>query len=100
MNILVFGTGVIGTIYGNILAESGNRVTHYVRPGKKTLIENGIRIQLLDGRSKSSNEREVVYRPNVVESLSSEETYDLCILSVRHYQLHDTVLVLWVLGLW
>ena len=37
MKVLMFGTGVIGTIYGYVLAQAGNDVTHYVREGKKKL---------------------------------------------------------------
>jgi 2-dehydropantoate 2-reductase len=42
MRVLMFGTGVIGTVYGYVLAQSGVDVTHYVRPGKKQSLENGI----------------------------------------------------------
>jgi ketopantoate reductase len=42
MRILMFGAGVIGTVYGYVLAQSGVDVTHYVRPGKQQSLENGI----------------------------------------------------------
>ena len=29
MKILMFGAGVIGTIYGYVLAQAGNNVTHF-----------------------------------------------------------------------
>lgn len=87
MKILMFGTGVIGTIYGYVLAQAGNDVTHYVRPGKKKSLEGGICIHLLDGRSKPPKQVDILYQAKVVESLSSEESYELVIISVRHYQL-------------
>ncbi len=39
MKILMFGAGVINTLYGYVLAQAGNDVTHYVRPGKKRMLE-------------------------------------------------------------
>jgi 2-dehydropantoate 2-reductase len=91
MKILIFGTGVIGTIYGYVLARAGNDVTHYVRPGKAQSLENGIQIQLLDGRSKPPKQETVLYNANIVESFSPANDYNLVIVSVRHYQL-DSVL--------
>jgi 2-dehydropantoate 2-reductase len=91
MKILIFGTGVIGTIYGNILSQVGNDVTHYVRSGKKKTLESGIQIHLLDGRSKKPVQETILYKPKVVESFSHADQYDLVIVSVRHYQL-DSVL--------
>lgn len=41
MKILVFGTGVIGSIYGHVLTQAGNDVTHYVRPGKARALQGG-----------------------------------------------------------
>jgi len=93
MKILVFGTGVIGTIYGHLLAQAGNDVTHYVRVGKKKSLENGIHIQLLDGRSKKPKQEDILYKPKVVEGFSPADDYDLVIVSVRHYQL-DSILPL------
>ena len=88
MKILVVGAGVIGTIYGYVLAEAGNTVTHYVRPGKRMDLRGGIRLHLLDGRMKRPRALTHLYRLNVTETLSPEECYDLCIVSVRHYQLN------------
>jgi len=91
MKILMFGTGVIGTIYDYVLAQAGNDVTHYVRAGKKKSLENGIPIHLLDGRSKQPKQESVLYKAKIVESFSPSDNYELVILSVRHYQL-DSIL--------
>jgi 2-dehydropantoate 2-reductase len=93
MKILMFGTGVIGTIYGYVLAQAGNDVTHYVRAGKKQSLESGIPIQLLDARSKPPKQESILYRAKITESLSPSDHYELVIVSVRHYQL-DSVLPL------
>jgi 2-dehydropantoate 2-reductase len=91
MKILMFGAGVIGTIYGYILTQAGNDVTHYVRPGKIKSLKDGIRLHLLDGRSKPPKQEDVLYQAKLVDRLSSDDGYELVIVSVRHYQL-DSVL--------
>ena len=93
MKILMLGAGVIGTVYGYALAQAGNDVTHYVRPGKKPALENGVHMRLLDGREKKPVNREVTYNLKVVDTLSPDDGYELFIVSVRHYQL-DSVLPL------
>ena len=91
MRILMFGAGVIGTVYGHILTQAGVDVTHYVRPGKKQTLEKGISLRLLDGRVKTSQVMSVRYPLKLVDSLSPTDDYDFFIVSVRHYQL-DSVL--------
>ena len=94
MEILIFGAGVIGTIYGHVLAQAGNTVTHYVRRSKKRMLESGIEIELLDGRTKPFQERSFTYNPRLTEELSADHRYDLCIVSVRHYQLSSVIPIL------
>jgi 2-dehydropantoate 2-reductase len=91
MKILIIGAGVIGTIYGYALADAGNDITHYVRTGKKKSFTNGIRIHLLDGRESKPKEKEVLYPLKVTEDISSEDRYDLILVSVRHYQLESVL---------
>jgi len=90
---LIVGAGVIGTVYGYALAQAGNDVTHYVRPGKKAALEQGVHMRLLDGHEQKPIDREVTYNLKVVGSLSPHDDYELFIVSVRHYQL-DGVLPL------
>jgi 2-dehydropantoate 2-reductase len=91
MKILMFGTGVIGSIYGYVLAQAGNDVTHYVRPGKQKSLEDGIRIQLLDGRSSPASQENVIYKVKIVECILPSDEYELVIVSVRHYQLDSAL---------
>ncbi len=94
LRILVFGAGVIGTVYGYALAQAGVDVTHYVRPGKKQSLEKGISLRLLDGRLKQPQETSMLYKPKVVETLSPADDYDFYIVSVRHYQLDSLLPIL------
>lgn len=44
MKILIFGAGVIGSLYGALLAEAGHEVSLYARGARlKSLQENGLR---------------------------------------------------------
>ncbi|MCE1252592.1 MAG: hypothetical protein LWX83_03470 [Anaerolineae bacterium] len=91
MKILVIGAGVIGSIYGYVLAQAGNDVTHFVRPGKKELFNKGINMRLLDGREKKARDKEFLYSAEITESFDSASNYDLILVSVRHYQLESVL---------
>lgn len=92
MKILIFGAGVIGSIYGYTLMKAGFDVTHYVRSHNTKKVEEGISLKLLDARNKKSvNNICDTYFMKVVEELPSFNDFDLVIVSVRHYQL-DSVL--------
>lgn len=86
MKVLVFGAGVIGTIYGYALAQAGNDVTHYVRPGKMKRLENGVGIKLLDGRGERPVDKDVLYRLKATETISPDHECDIILVSMRHYQ--------------
>ncbi|MBE7433288.1 MAG: ketopantoate reductase family protein [Anaerolineales bacterium] len=94
MKILMFGAGVINTLYGYALAQAGNDVTHYVRPGKKKMFGNGIRLNFLDGRENPPKQASVHYPVKIVEEFSSADGYELIIVSVRHYQLDSVMPVI------
>jgi ketopantoate reductase len=70
MRVLIVGTGVIGTVYGSLLADAGHSVTHLVRPGAGSA--TGVRalsISLLDGRASGPREREFVYPARVTDAV-------------------------------
>lgn len=94
MRILIIGTGVIGAIYGWQLTESGNAVTHYVRPGQKEAIDRqGLLIRCQDMRKKANNGMcELIYRPNVTEDVKG--AYDLIIVPVKATQLESVLPIL------
>jgi len=50
MKTLIIGTGVIGTIYGWALSESGIDITHLVRKGRKQEYLKGIDLDIYDTR--------------------------------------------------
>jgi 2-dehydropantoate 2-reductase len=88
VDICVVGAGVIGCVYGCVLDEAGHRVTHLVRSGGARL-SRGLEIELLDARGAAPVERNVVYRPTVIDRLDGARPFDVILASVRHYQLEQ-----------
>jgi ketopantoate reductase len=90
MKILIIGTGVIGCVYGWQLSESGNKITHFVRKGRKEQIDkDGFSICCLDTRKADKPVLEKLYRPVVTEQMN--DTYDLIIVPVKANQLESVL---------
>jgi Ketopantoate reductase len=85
MKVLVYGTGVIGTTYGFVLAQAGHDVTHYVRPGEGAAHPADIRIRLLDGRTAEPRELDAVYPAKIVDGFGPNDGYELILVSLKHY---------------
>ncbi|HEY4633468.1 MAG TPA: 2-dehydropantoate 2-reductase N-terminal domain-containing protein, partial [Candidatus Limnocylindrales bacterium] len=67
MNVLIVGTGNIGTTYGWVLTQAGHRVRHLVRPGGIATRPEIARLDLLDERDGHDDRRMVGYRWDLVE---------------------------------
>jgi len=81
MRILVFGAGVIGSLYGALLAEAGYDVSVYARGRRlESLTRDGL-LYKRKGRIRKAPVK-VLYR------LEAEDRYDLVFLTVRENQLH------------
>jgi 2-dehydropantoate 2-reductase len=86
MNIVVFGAGVEGTIYGVRFSRAGHKVTLVAREQRAAeLRARGAHVR--DARSGRSD---IVHLP-VVEKLAPDTHADLCFVFVRREQL-DTVI--------
>ncbi|PKN98994.1 MAG: hypothetical protein CVU42_08985 [Chloroflexi bacterium HGW-Chloroflexi-4] len=84
MKILVFGAGVLGSLYGTRLFQSGYDVTLLARGMRfDEISENGV---ILEGAL--SGER-TVSRVPVCDALTPEDDYDLIIVLVRADQVDD-----------
>jgi 2-dehydropantoate 2-reductase len=94
MRVLLFGAGVVGTIYGHALQEAGHVVTHYVRAGRRNRFSDGVQLCLVDARRGRPRHRVATYPPTFTEDLATPERSDLLLVSVRHYQLADVVPIL------
>lgn len=88
MKVLMFGRGVIATIYGWALEQAGHDVEFLVRPGRAAQYGESIELDLLDARQRPLGHRitrswSVRFR----EELESDHDFDLLILSVGHHYL-------------
>ena len=81
VRILIFGAGVIGGLYGALLAEAGYDVSIYAR-GRR--LESLTRGGLLYKRKGKIRKAPV----NILSRLEVEDRYDLVFLTVRENQLH------------
>ena len=81
MRILIFGAGVIGSLYGAMLAEAGYDVSVYARGCR---LESLTRDGLLYKRKGKIRKAPV----RVLSKLEAKDCYDLILLTVRENQLH------------
>ena len=91
MKILVFGAGVIGTLYGWAFEGAGHSVSLLVRPGHEDRWTNGINLQILDARGGKEQEVGALYRPHIVTSFAAEDGYDVVIEAVRYSQVEEVL---------
>ena len=88
MKVLMFGRGVIATIYGWALEQAGHDVQFLVRPGRAAEYGDTVHLDLLDARHRPWGERIVRSWPlGFREELESDHDFDLIILSVSHHRL-------------
>jgi 2-dehydropantoate 2-reductase len=104
MNIVILGSGVIGTTYAVAWLAAGHRVTHLVRPGSTRQAARLMRVDLLDGRTKPPRRSSLEY---VVEGAKADdlESADFLFVSVpggalpgaiasaREHGLHDRLVL-------
>lgn len=91
MRVLVIGAGIIGSIYGWALAESGHHVVHLVRSGRATTLRDGLALDVFDRRKGRKGNFCELYRLDAVETLSPTDTFELVIIPVKHYALVQTL---------
>jgi 2-dehydropantoate 2-reductase len=86
MKILMYGAGVIGTLYGAQLQEAGHRVTVLARNQRLADIrEHGLILENIVTSAQSMTSVGTVGR------LGPEDDYDLAIITVRRDQLAQTL---------
>lgn len=90
MRILMFGRGVIATIYGSALQAAGHDVEFYVRPGRAAEYGNHVRTDLIDARRTPLGRRVQQTVPiRLRESVDAGDGFDLVVLSVAHHRLPE-----------
>jgi 2-dehydropantoate 2-reductase len=95
MKILIYGAGTIGCTYGWQLSEAGHEITVLVRKGKKQLFETyGINIHCYDFRGGRKKAEQVVFRPEIIEELSSKHDYEYIIVATGSLHLTEILPIL------
>ncbi|MFF1612458.1 ketopantoate reductase family protein [Amycolatopsis sp. NPDC058278] len=90
MKILMFGRGVIATVYGWALQKAGHDVEFYVRPGRTATYGDTVDLDLLDTRRRPWGQRVVEKWPvRYRETLAPDHDFDLIVLSVPHHRLPE-----------
>jgi 2-dehydropantoate 2-reductase len=90
VKILMFGRGVIATVYGWVLQQAGHDVEFYVRPGRAATYEDAIDLDLFDARRRVWGQRVVETWPvRYRETLEPDHDFDLIVLSVPHHRLAE-----------
>ncbi len=84
MDILVYGAGVIGTLYGAKMQLAGHRVTVLARSERCAAIQaQGLSIEDVVSGARAAT------RVSTVERLDPGDRYDLALVAVRREQLSD-----------
>ncbi|MFD7155520.1 ketopantoate reductase family protein [Kribbella sp. NPDC059898] len=90
MRILMFGRGVIATIYGHALQAAGHDIEFYVRPGRAAEYGGGVEVDVIDVRRGWRDRRIREFFPSrLTETLEPGDAFDLVILSVGHHRLTE-----------
>ncbi|GAA4211050.1 ketopantoate reductase family protein [Microbispora amethystogenes] len=90
MKILMFGRGVIATVYGWALQQAGHDVEFYVRPGRAATYGDAVDLDLIDTRRRVWGRRIVERWPvRYREALEPDHDFDLIVLSVPHHRLAE-----------
>jgi len=89
MNVLVFGAGVLGSLYAALLHEAGINVTLVARGSRyEDLMKHGVVLKKFDTGEESTT------RVRVVEGMPADEYFDVCLVLVQKTQLESTLAAL------
>ena len=92
MKILIYGAGVVGCTYGWQLSKAGCDVAVLVRKEQKELVQkDGIRIICSDFREKARKDTDIIFKPTVIDELSSNNDFEYIIVSTNKLQLYCQV---------
>lgn len=88
VKVLMFGRGVIATIYGWALEQAGHDVEFLVRPGRAADYGARVELDLLDARRRPGGEPvRRFWSPRLRETLRPDHDFEMIVLSVGHHKL-------------
>ena len=86
MNILLFGRGVMATLYGWTFEKAGHNVAFYVRPGRSAEYASSVHLDILDVRRGAQRKHvDEDWAIRMVEELPPDHSYDLILVSVQEW---------------
>jgi ketopantoate reductase len=92
MKILMFGAGVVGTLYGWALTQAGHDVKLLVKPSNFGRFEGyPIKINVIDTRATNRAQSSDEFFPTLVKTFSTSDNYDLIIVTIKHFQTIDAL---------
>ena len=91
MRVLMVGAGIIGSIYGWALSDSGHDVVHLVRRGRAAELRDGMTVDMLDLRKGRKRRFRGAYKLTATESVSPADGFELVVVPVKHYALVETL---------
>lgn len=95
MKILIYGAGIVGSTYGWQLSKAGHEITVLVRTEKKQDVkEEGVHIHCSDFRGGQKKIEEVVFKPDVIDSLSIDNNFEYIIVSTNNLHLKEILPIL------
>lgn len=95
MKILIYGAGIVGSTYGWQLSKAGHEITVLVRPEKKRGIrEEGIPIRCTDFRGEQKKIEKIIFKPDVIDSLSADNSFEYIIVTTNNLHLKETLPIL------
>ena len=90
MKVLMFGRGMISTVYGWALAQAGHEVEFYVRPGRAAIYADAVELDLIDMRRRWRGERVIeTWAARYREDLAADHDFDLIVVSLPHHRLAE-----------
>ena len=86
MKVLVFGAGVLGSLYAALLHEAGSDVTLVARGSRyEDLVKHGVVLKKFETGEESTT------RVRVVEGMPADKYFDVCLVLVQKTQLESTL---------
>ena len=84
MRILIYGAGVIGSLYAALFAEAGYDTNIYARGKRLEALRN-------NGLKYKKNQEVIKAEIRILGELPNDDIYDFVLLNVREYQLYEAL---------
>ena len=84
MRILIYGAGVIGSLYAALLADAGYDTSIYARGKRLEILKN-------NGLLYKKNQDLIKAKIKIIEEVPNDDIYDFILLTVRENQLYETL---------